>query len=121
MSANEKCVKLIVLVAVFSITRLTASATPTYTVQTFATGTSVGATQPDSVSYGDGSIWVAYTNGADSTGLSGSSTIVRYSTTGAVQTSWSIAGNVDGLRVDPSTGLVWALQNNDGNSALTVI
>jgi hypothetical protein len=46
--------------------------------------------------------------------------VVRYSLSGTVINTWTIAGNVDGLRIDPS-GLVWALQNNDGNSALTVI
>ncbi len=94
---------------------------PTYNVQQFAAGTAVGGTSPDSVSYGDGSVWLAYQNGADSAGASGSSTVVRYSPAGAVLHTWTIAGNVDGLKVDPSSGLVWALQNNDGNSALTVI
>lgn len=96
-------------------------ADPTYNIQSFATGAAVGSTAPDSVSYGNGSLWVAYTNGADSAGASGASTVVRYSPAGAVLNSWSIAGNVDGLKVDPNTGNVWALQNNDGNSALTVI
>jgi hypothetical protein len=91
------------------------------TVQTFATGAAIGATSPDSVEFGDGSVWIAYQNGADSAGASGSSTVARYTPLGALLQTWSIPGNVDGLRVDPSTGLVWALQNNDGNSALTVI
>jgi hypothetical protein len=121
MSVNQKYCKLLVIAAVFSITCMAATAAPTYLVQTFATGTSLGSTQPDSITYGDGSIWVSYQNGADSTGLSGSSTVVRYSPTGTVQNTWSIAGNVDGLRIDPSSGLVWALQNNDGNSTLTTI
>jgi hypothetical protein len=92
-----------------------------FTPQVFATGSAIGATSPDSVTFGDGSVWVSYQNGADSTGASGSSTVARYSLSGAVMHTWTIAGNVDGLKVDPSTGLVWALQNNDGNSALTVI
>ena len=92
-----------------------------FTPQVFATGAAIGATSPDSVEFGDGSLWIAYQNGADSTGASGASTVVRYSPSGAIQNTWSIAGNVDGLRIDPSTGLVWAMQNNDGNSALTVI
>ncbi len=92
-----------------------------FTTSVFATGGPIGATQPDSVSFGDGSLWVAFQNGADTTGASGSSTVVRYSVSGAVQHEWTIAGNVDGLKVDPTTGLVWALQNNDGNSALTII
>jgi hypothetical protein len=92
----------------------------TITPAVFATGTAVSSTSPDSVAYGIGSLWVSYQNGADSAGGGGSSTVVRYSPKGAVQHTWSIAGNVDGLRIDPS-GQVWALQNNDGNSALTVI
>ncbi|HLH02724.1 MAG TPA: PEP-CTERM sorting domain-containing protein [Bryobacteraceae bacterium] len=91
-----------------------------FSFQQFATGTTVSGTSPDSVQFGDGSVWIAYQNGADSTGASGSSTVVRYSPTGTVINTWSIKGNVDGLRIDP-TGLVWALQNNDGNSALTTI
>ena len=87
----------------------------------FATGTAVSATGPDSITVGNGSVWVSYTNGADSTGASGSSTIVQYSLAGTVRHMYSIAGSVDGLKIDPQTGLVWALQNQDGNSALTLI
>jgi hypothetical protein len=36
------------------------------------------ATAPDSIALAGDDIWVAYTNGADSTGLSGHSTIVEY-------------------------------------------
>jgi hypothetical protein len=97
-----------------------AMAAPLITAQVFATGAVISATSPDSVTFGDGSLWVSYQNGADSAGASGSSTVVRYSSSGAIQNTFTIAGNVDGLRIDPS-GLVWALQNNDGNSALTVI
>lgn len=91
------------------------------TPSVFATGGAISATtsSPDSVTYGDGSVWIAYQNTAPSTG-GGFSTVVRYSPSGSVLHTWSIAGNVDGLRIDPS-GQVWALQNNDANSALTVI
>jgi hypothetical protein len=99
----------------------TVRADPTYTVHVFVTGTAVSSTAPDSVTYGDGSLLIAYQNGADTAGASGSSTVVRYSPTGAVLNTWTIKGNVDGLNIDPTSGLVWALQNNDGNSALTVI
>lgn len=92
-----------------------------FQVQVFASGAAINATSPDSVQFGDGSLWIAYQNGADTTGASGSSTVVRYSTSGAVLNTWSIRGNVDGLRIDPASGLVWALQNNDANAALTVI
>ena len=92
-----------------------------FSASTFATGAAVSGTSPDSILNADGSLWVSYQNGADSTGLSGSSTVVRYSWSGAVLNTWSIPGNVDGLRFDPAGGLVWALQNNDGNAALTTI
>jgi sugar lactone lactonase YvrE len=90
-------------------------------VSTFATGTAVNATLPDSIALGNNSVWVSYTNGADSTGLSGSSTVVQYKLNGKVRHIYSIPGYVDGLKVDPRSGLVWAMQNQDGNSTLTLI
>ncbi len=69
----------------------------------------------------DDAIWVSYANGADSTGLSGSSTVVEYGFSGRVRHTFSIPGSVDGLKVDPRSGLVWAMQNQDGNSTLTLI
>lgn len=90
-------------------------------ITTFASGTAVSATGPDSITLSKNSVWVSYTNGADSTGLSGSSTIVQYKLNGEVRHTYSIAGSVDGLKVDPRTGRVWALQNQDGNSTLSLI
>ena len=90
-------------------------------ITTFATGTAVNGTGPDSIFLTRNSVWIAYTNGADSTGLSGSSTVVQYNLSGDVRHTYSIAGYVDGLRLDPRTGLVWAMQNQDGNSTLTLI
>jgi len=90
-------------------------------ITTFATGTAVNATGPDSITLSRNSVWVSYTNGADSTGLSGSSTVVEYKLNGEVRHTYSIAGSVDGLKVDPRTGHVWALQNQDGNSTLSLI
>ena len=78
-------------------------------------------TQPDSITVGGGSVWVEYGNGTDSTGAGGSSTIVQYSTGGAVQHTYTISGLVDGLKVNPVTGMVWALQNNDANATLSII
>ena len=79
------------------------------------------SSQPDSISVMGDDIWVAYTNGADSTGASGNSTIVEYDRSGHIDQSYSIAGSVDGLKGDPITGQIWALQNQDGNSTLTLI
>jgi hypothetical protein len=89
-------------------------------VSTLATAPA-GSKSPDSITTGNGYIWVAYTNGADSTGASGSSTVVQYDPSGAVVHSYDIAGYVDGLKFNPVTGVVWALQNQDGNSTLSLI
>jgi hypothetical protein len=97
-----------------------AGAITVVSVTTFASGTAVNATAPDSIALSDGSIWVAYTNGGSSTG-GGVSTIVQYDIHGNVMNQYSVAGSVDGLKVDPYRGLVWCLQNQDGNSTLTFI
>jgi hypothetical protein len=46
---------------------------------------------------------------------------VRYSPSGAVQQTYTVAGLVDGLKFNPVTGMVWALRNNDGNATLSII
>jgi len=120
MSVSYKLPRTLTLAFLVSVICVTAGAAQSYNVHTFASGTGAAATSPDSITFGLGSVWVSYQNGADSTGLFGASTVVRYSPSGTVQNTWSVAGNVDGLRIDPS-GQVWALQNNDGNSTLTVI
>ncbi len=80
-----------------------------------------GSSQPDSVTTGDGFTFVEYGNGADSTGAGGSSTIVQYDKAGNIEYSYSITGSVDGLKFNPVTKELWALQNQDGNPTLTLI
>ena len=109
------------LVLTFALA-LTSNADTVVNVTTFARGAAVTATGPDSITVGGGFVWVSYTNGARSTGGDGkSSTIVQYELNGTVHKTFSIAGSVDGLKIEPETGLVWALQNQDGNSTLTLI
>lgn len=108
------------LSAIFAFAAIAAAQT-FHPYSIFATGTAVSATGPDSITVGNGSVWVSYTNGADSTGAFGSSTVVQYNLGGKVRHTYSIAGSVDGLKIEPQTDLVWALQNQDGNSALTLI
>jgi hypothetical protein len=98
-----------------------ASAAQVKAVNVFARGTAVDASAPDSITVSKDSVWVSYANGAVSTGGQGSSTIVQYDLHGNVQSKYVIPGSVDGLKIDPRSHLVWALQNQDGNSTLTVI
>jgi hypothetical protein len=90
---------------------------------TFATAPD-GASAPDSITVGDGSIWIEYGNTASSRllpGTDGSSTVVQYGLLGAIENTYTIGGEADGLKFDPRTGDVWALQNQDANSTLTLI
>src|ERR1700678_3418871 len=114
-------IKALCTTALFLALGASAQADPTASSSVFAPGGRVAATQPDSVTIGDGSVWIEYGNGADSTGAGGSSTIVQYSTGGAVQHTYTISGLVDGLKFNPTTGMVWALQNNDANATLSII
>lgn len=91
-------------------------------VSIFASGAAVVGTSPDSITVANGSVWVEYGNGVDSTGvIPGNSTIVQYGASGAIRHTYSIAGSVDGLKVNPTTSAVWALQNQDGNATLSLI
>jgi hypothetical protein len=80
-----------------------------------------GSSAPDSITIGGSSIWVEYGNGASSTGAGGSTTIVQYSMIGQVENTYTVTGLADGLKYDPTTGNVWVLLNNDGNSTLQFI
>jgi hypothetical protein len=121
---NPLSIKQIFRTAAISVVLVAASSAGAQTVlavSTFATGTAVNATSPDSIALWKNSVWVSYSNGADSTGLSGNSTVVQYKLNGKIRHIYSIPGYVDGLKVDPRSGLVWAMQNQDGNSTLTLI
>ncbi len=49
------------------------------------------------------------------------STIVQYDASGAVVQSFTVAGHNDGLKIDPSTHLLWAMQNEDASPSLVII
>lgn len=56
----------IVVRAAFTfLSTLNLHAAPNFSVQTFATGTTLGTTQPDSMYFGLGSVWIPYQNGSD--------------------------------------------------------
>jgi hypothetical protein len=102
-----------------AVSGLTAS--PGYTVTPFATNPS-GASQPDSIAIDGANVYVGYSNGVAKDGSDGkSSTIVQYTLAGAVVRTFSVPGHNDGLKVDPATHLLWALQNEDANPNLAVI
>ena len=65
---------------------------------------------------------MGYGNGVDTTGQGGPSNLVEYDiATGAVLKNISIPGHLDGLKINPATGDVWATENEDGNPTLAVV
>jgi hypothetical protein len=95
-------------------------ATLGYGVTTFAAGP-VGTSGADSVVVVGNSVYVGYSNGTPKDGSAGNSTIVQYNTAGAFVNSTSVAGHTDGLRYDPTSGLLWSMQNEDANPNLVLI
>jgi hypothetical protein len=90
-----------------------------YNVSLFANGGTV-ATSPDSLEWDGTTLWVGYQNNSSKTGgpNEGTSTIIGYGLNGTQKASFSVPGHCDGVRVDPSTGLVWASSNEDANPVL---
>lgn len=100
------------------------TAVPPYTLSVFPGTPPAGATKPDdlAVSANGAHLWVGYGNGVDTTGKGGPSTLVEYDiASGAVLKSINIPGHLDGLKINPATGDVWATENEDGNPTLAVV
>jgi hypothetical protein len=96
-----------------------------YTLATFSGTPPGGATKPDDIAVSaDGkNLWVGYGNGVATDGSDGkSSNAVEYDIgSGAVLLNVSIPGHMDGLKINPTTGDVWATENEDANPTLAVI
>ena len=97
---------------------------PGFTITTFA-GPLAGSTAPDSIAVVGKSVWVAYGNGGNPDGSNGAmSQIVEYICPAAgckVNRKLTVTGHNDGLRLNPTTNQLWALQNEDANPNLVVI
>jgi len=96
----------------------------TYSLSVFPGTPPAGATQPDDLAISaDGRhLWVGYGNGVDTTGQGGPSSLVEYDiASGAVLKNISIPGHLDGLKINPATGDIWATENEDGNPTLAVV
>lgn len=99
----------------------TPQAAPSYTLSVFATAPS-GLSAPDSVTVLDGHVYVGYGDGHLPDGSDGlDSQVVEYTMDGSWVHTFTVHGHNDGLKVDPSTHLLWALQNEDANPNLVII
>jgi len=97
------------------------TALPPYTVSVFATGVQGLYFNPDSITMLDGHVFIGFGNNAPPDGSSGHSNIVEYDLSGNVITTYTVKGHNDGLRANPQTHLIWAMQNEDANPNLVII
>ncbi|HEV8015910.1 MAG TPA: hypothetical protein VGP48_10275 [Stellaceae bacterium] len=95
-------------------------ATPPYALSVFAAAPA-GLSAPDSIAVTGGHVFVGYGDGHAPDGSDGlSSQIVEFGMDGSVQHVVSVLGHSDGLKVNPATGQLWALQNEDANPRLVI-
>jgi hypothetical protein len=96
-------------------------ALPGYDVSVFAKGTAEYS-NPDSILNDGVHVFVGYQNVTAKDGTDNqSSTVVEYTLDGKVVRTFSVLGHCDGLRMNPTTHLLWALSNEDGNPRLVTI
>ena len=92
-----------------------------YKLAVFASAPS-GLSAPDSVVVYNNHVFVGYGDGHAPDGSDGlSSQVVDFRMDGSVAHIYTVLGHNDGLKLDPSTHLLWALQNEDLNPNLVII
>jgi hypothetical protein len=116
-----------VLTLVFSAALAFGQAPPTphavspYKLTVFAKAPA-GLSAPDSIAVLNNHVFVGYGDGNLPDGTDGKSTqVVEYQMDGTVVHTYVVPGHNDGLKVDPNTKLLWALQNEDANANLVII
>lgn len=94
-----------------------------YEVTLFTKGITGTLTAPDSIAVLGNHVFIGYGDGHAPDGSDGkNSQVVEYRMdTGALVHIYTVPGHNDGLKVDPCTGLLWALQNEDANANLVII
>jgi hypothetical protein len=97
------------------------TATAPYVLTVFANAPK-GSSAPDSIAVLHNHVFVGYGDGHLPDGTDGlNSEIVEFLPDGTAVHTYTVPGHNDGLKVDPSTHLLWALQNEDANANLVII
>jgi sugar lactone lactonase YvrE len=110
-----------VILSTAAASALAQTAVSPYQLSVFAAAPS-GLSAPDSIAVLRDHVFVGYGDGNAPDGSDGKSTqIVEYSLSGTVEYTYTVKGHSDGLKVDPSTHHLWALQNEDANANLVII
>jgi hypothetical protein len=97
------------------------TAAPPYQLSVFAKAPN-GLSAPDSIAVLADHVFVGYGDGHAPDGSDGkSSQVVDFRRDGSIAYTYTVLGHNDGLKIDPSTHLLWALQNEDANANLVII
>lgn len=92
-----------------------------YQLSVFA-NSPAGLSAPDSIAVLGNHIFIGYGDGHLPDGSDGlNSQVVEYSMEGSVLHVYTVHGHNDGLKVDPRTDKLWAMQNEDANPNLVII
>jgi hypothetical protein len=92
-----------------------------YTLTVFATAPK-NLSAPDSIAVVGKHVFVGYGDGHLPDGSDGlSSQIVEFAGDGSVVHIYTVPGHSDGLKLDPITHRLWALQNEDANPNVVII
>jgi hypothetical protein len=109
-------------------TKLPVVALPGYDVSVFTQNDSrLIVSGPDSVAVDGQHVFIDYQNvtakDCSDQGKTGSptSTVIEYDMKGKILGHWSVAGHSDGMRIDPTTHLVWTTSCEDGSAMFTTI
>jgi hypothetical protein len=111
----------LVAIAVPALAQTTPQAVSPYTLTVFAQAPS-GLSAPDSIAVLKDHVFVGYGDGHAPDGSDGlNSQVVEFKMDGSVVHTYTVVGHNDGVKIDPATHLVWALQNEDSNPNLVII
>lgn len=98
------------------------STAPGYSISVFARGVKRQYDAPDSIAVTRDRVFIGYGDDHDPTGADGKkSQIVEYTKDGRLLHIFKVRGRNDGLKPDPLTGKIWAMQNEDATPNLSII
>jgi len=111
----------LVLSGTFALPLFGQTANSPYQLTVFANAPT-GLSAPDSIAVLGDRVFVGYGDGHAPDGSDGlNSQVVEFRMDGSVAHIYTVPGHSDGLKVDPATHLLWALQNEDANANLVII
>ena len=92
-----------------------------YHLSVFATAPA-GLSAPDSIAVLGDRVFIGYGDNHAPDGSDGlNSQVVEYTMDGSVVHIYTVHGHNDGIKIDPITHKVWAMQNEDANPNLVII